>query len=199
MQELQLEDIKQGRVRLLAGIIALAALRSAITLFYFFGISSEALGMFAEEFLDVMLWQVPVILLMGAGTFRGSKPVRYIFVALLLLILLIEVNLFTDGFPDPSLMVLLIAEWIVRAGMAYLLLFDAKVSTFFLSQRAKNFGEWMSVKVENPAHEATQVQKAPHKKGKAALEEDGEEVVASAPKKSNNRNSWEDELGIFED
>ncbi len=201
MIELQLDDVKKGRQRVVASLLTLAVVRLAVTLFYYLGLGEVTMPSSFLEFRDIFVLEVPVILLMGAGTFRGSKPIRYILVATLVITFLLELSLFLNGFPDPILQILLISDWLIRAVVIYFLLFDSVVADFFLYQRAKNYGEWMAVKVADQEQQEKPEPKA-RKKGSDALEEmegEEEEVVEKKGKKKKPRPNWEDELGIFEE
>ena len=133
------------------------------------------------------------MLVMGLGTLQGGKAVRYIFTAIMVVLLLIQVELIYSGFSNsPFLTALFIFKWIASLLLIYFMIIDKAVNQYFLYQRAKNYGEWMGVQVEQsttpqeprttpPTSEQHRKESPPNREAK--------------PKKKSN---WDEDLDLYE-
>lgn len=162
---------------MLLGLGILTTLRIIIAIM----ISTIAVWVDYDQFDEVYWYLIPAVVLLGAGTFHGSNPIRYIFSALLVVAIALEVYLFSNArFPGNWIVVVSIQVWLVSLLMVYIMFANNKVKDFFLYQRARHFGEPIKVVGREEAKAATQTKTA----------------AVKTRKGSANQN---DELGIFED
>ena len=198
MEALDKKRIETGRRWLLIslGVLAISSLLYA----YFFYLGAEGSPLFSK--FTTLNWFIPpMVILMGAGVFQGSKPVKWILCGLLVMSIAFECYLFaTFGLPDGASRAFFILTTLLGGLDIYMIMVDVRVEEFLLFQRSKNYGEYVTVSEQ----EATEAPKPKAKKGAALLEED-EEIVESTTsstggKKRKKRNAdWEDELGIYEE
>lgn len=199
MEALDKKQIEQGRKFLLAalGFLAVTSLAYA----YFFMADAENSPLFSK-FTNLNWFIPPMALLMGAGVFQGSKPVRWILSLLLVLTIAFEFYLFISfGLPGGATEAFFFLMTLAAGVLIYMIMIDNRVEEFLLYQRSKNYGEW--AKVEEEEEEAEPQEEKP-RKGRALLDEDEEmveEVETSSRKKKKKQgdSSWEDELGIYEE
>lgn len=201
MEALDQKNIQKGRQKLLVSLVVLTLSSLLFALVYW--TESKAGSLYSDY--SRLNWTLPLMVaLMGVGTFRGSKPVKWIFAVLLILALAFQIYLFNSiGLPE-GFAILFFALTLIGGGLTiYMVMIDGQVEDFLLAQRSKNFGEFIPIAAQ--AAEPPKPKPAP--KGVAALEEEEDveilEEKSSKPKKprkaSKSSKKWEDELGIFDE
>jgi|GEM_PF-4623017 len=193
MEALDQKRIEQGKKMLLAGLAILAFFR-ALVAFLLWQITQETVAF--DQFDEIYWLQIPLIVIMGAGTYQGNKAVRYILAGMLVIILVLEIYLFVlAGFPDSGFMTSSIVAWLAMGWVLYLIMIDGKVEEFFLLQRGKNYGEYAHVPDRQPESSSRQKAKPP------VEEVDVDEFEApERPKRGRKKDkpTWDDELDLFE-
>lgn len=193
MEALDLKRIDQGKKMLLVSLAILAVLR-ALVAFLLWQITKDTVAF--DQFDEIYWLQIPLILIMGAGTYQGNKAVRYILAGMLVIVLVLEIYLFVlAGFPNTGFMVASILAWLVTGFVLYLIMIDGKVEEFFLFQRGKNYGEYAHVA---PANSAANASKPKAKARAEETEEAAGEIEFPRRSKKKDKPSWDDELDLFE-